>query len=223
MKEFYGRKISRRISPKDIEDLNDSEFFLNQKNIKLKIKEIKSLFNCFNLEIGFGNGDNIIYQAQKNEKDCFLGCDPFLNGSIKLMKKTEKNKFKNLYFSNLDFKNFYEYIKKVKFSKIFILFPDPWPKKKHKKRRLINSEFVRKISSICKVKSLIYVSTDDQDYQREILEIFFKEKRFKISPISIDKDFSERFNISKTKYFKRAQNSERKSFMTIFKYKNLKN
>ena len=193
---------------------------MNQKNIKLKIKEIKPLFNFFNLEIGFGNGDNIIYQAQNNEKDCFLGCDPFLNGSIKLMKKTEKNKFKNLYFSNLDFKNFYEYIKKVKLSKIFILFPDPWPKKKHKKRRLINSEFVRKISSICKIKSLIYVSTDDQDYQREILEIFFKEKIFKISPIILIKIFLKDLIYQKSNTLKEHKN--RKKTMTIFKYKNLK-
>tara|TARA_Y100001968_G_C19413082_1_gene747465 strand:+ start:55 stop:726 length:672 start_codon:yes stop_codon:yes gene_type:complete len=223
MKEFYGRKISRSISTKNITDLNNSEFFLNQKNIKLKIKEIRPSFSCFNLEIGFGNGDNIIYQAQNNLNDCFLGCDPFLNGSIKIMKKTEKNKFNNLYFSNLDFKSFYEYIKKIKFSKIFILFPDPWPKKKHKKRRLINSEFVKKIHSICKIKSLIYVYTDDEDYQKEILEIFSKEKGFKTSFINIDTDFPERFNISTTKYFRRAQNSQRKSFMTIFKYKNLKN
>ena len=223
MKEFYGRKISRRISTKDIEDLNNSEFFLNHNNIKFKIKKIKPLFSCFNLEIGFGTGDNIIYQAQKNLKDCFLGCDPFLNGSIKLSQKTEKDKFNNLYFSNLDFKSFYEYIKKIKFSKIFILFPDPWPKKKHKKRRLINSEFVRKISSICKIKSLIYVSTDHEDYQKQILEIFFKEKSFNIFPINMNTDFSKRFDISTTKYFKRAENSKRKSFMTIFKYKNLKN
>ena len=223
MRGFYGRKISKRINAKEVQDLNKSKFFLNEDNIEFKLKKIKSLFSCFNLEIGFGNGDNIIYQAQKNIKDCFLGCDPFLNGSVKLRQKTEKCECNNLYFSNLDFKSFYGYIKKIKFNKIFILFPDPWPKKKHKKRRLINSNFVKKISSISTITSSIYVSTDDEDYQKQILECFFKEKIFKISPTKINTDISKRFDITATKYFKRAQNLKSKSFLTIFKYKNLKN
>ena len=71
------------------------------------------------MEIGFGNGENVIYQAQKYKKEIFLVCDPFLTGCVKLVKKIKANKIKNIFVSSLDFFSLFEKIKYFTFFEDF--------------------------------------------------------------------------------------------------------
>ena len=88
MLNFYGRRCPRNIKENQLESLNDFKFFLDKNKIK-KLKTKIKKFKTFNLEIGFGGGENIFAQSQKNNGDFFLGCDPYLGGSLNL-KKTDK-------------------------------------------------------------------------------------------------------------------------------------
>ena len=120
MLPFYGRRLVKGSKSFDFEAIKKSPFFLN--NLKMtKLLESKS-FLCKkkNLEIGFGTGDNLIYQALKFKEEIFLACDPFQTGAIKLVKKIEKEKIKNIYVSDLDFLSLYEKVKKFVFSNIFV-------------------------------------------------------------------------------------------------------
>ena len=83
MLNFYGRKYPRKIKNDQLKSLNDSEFFLDKNKIKRFNAKIKK-FKSFNLEIGFGGGENIFAQSRKNNSDLFLGCDPYLKGSLTL-------------------------------------------------------------------------------------------------------------------------------------------
>ncbi len=76
MQPFYGRRLSRSISKLEISNLWDEDFFLKKTNVLKKIKEVKSQFNFFNLEIGFGAGDNSAHQAFLKKDECFIACDP---------------------------------------------------------------------------------------------------------------------------------------------------
>ena len=89
-----------------------------------------------NLEIGFGGGENIIFQATSNQKEFFLACDPFLKGSLKLKKRIDSLKLKNILLTDIDFHKLSDYLEGLFFEKIYILFPDPWPKKNIKKEGL---------------------------------------------------------------------------------------
>ena len=178
MHSFYGRKLSRKIERSEIKSLENFDFFLRDESVKESIENLVRKFNEINLEIGFGSGENTFHQALKNSNELFLACDPFLNGLIKLKKKIENKGINNLYLTNFDFAKFYRFIEKISFKKIFILFPDPWPKKKHKKRRLINEEFVKILSKISSVGSKIIVATDDEDYVNQILYSFFVNRNF---------------------------------------------
>ena len=85
MLNFYGRRHPRNIKTDQLKHLDDFRFFLD----KNKIKEFKSKtkkFKNLNLEIGFGGGENIFSQSLKNTNDLFLGCDPYLSGSLNLKK-----------------------------------------------------------------------------------------------------------------------------------------
>ena len=222
MNPFYGRRVSRKIEDSDIEELKNSNYHLSEKNLRKKICEIEKKFSIFNLEIGFGSGENILFQAKNNRNVCFMGCDPFLNGSVKLKNQIDKYQINNTYFTNLDFWNFFENLKTIKFNKIFILFPDPWPKKKHNKRRLINYRFVEKISKICNSKSTIHILTDHPDYLMQIEDLFLKSTNFKITLNRYISEDLDKYKIEYTKYHKKAIQQKRRSHLIIIECKNKK-
>jgi len=220
MRNFYGRRTSRKIDYKKISELKHSHFFLDKLRLQSKIKFIKKKFNKFNLEIGFGMGCNLINEATRSREECFLGCDPFLNGSIKLFKAINETGLDNIFFSNLDFYNFAEYLKQIKIKNFFILFPDPWPKTKHKKRRLINKKFVKKLITMSDVGSSIFILTDDKEYLSQINFYFENENSFKL--LDDNKQFllSQKYPTHFTKYYMRASSRNMGIHSLIFKYKN---
>ena len=222
MLNFYGRKYPRNIKNDQLKSLNDFEFFLDINKIKRFNAKIKR-FKSFNLEIGFGVGENIFAQSQKNKNDLFLGCDPYLSGSLKLKKNIKEYGLKNLFFTNLDFLELFKFLKGIIFKKIIILFPDPWPKKRHKKRRLINSYFVDLIELISFDETKIIVATDHEDYLNQILYVFYKSKSFLLSTKVIGYEVGFSFDIFLTNYYKKAKKNKKKVYFLLFEKKNLKN
>ena len=216
MLPFYGRKLPRRIKKTEVEKLQKTNFFFSKRNIsKLAIK-ISEKPSEVNLEIGFGDGKNIISQAQVLKDELFIACDPYLKGSLLMRKNIERLKIENLALTDLPFLELTKYLKNLYFKKIFILFPDPWPKKKHKKRRLINDNFIKTISKFTKKKSRILVSTDNRDYLNQILYTFYKTKEFKLNNKYFNDSLIMKYNIPKTTYLRKAMESDKKSYFLVF-------
>ena len=217
MLPFYGRKLSRNKKKFNYKDLESSPFFfdqLNFKDLELRIKEKPSLVN---LEIGYGTGDNIILQSEERKKEIFIACDPFLSGAVKLMKKIELYSAKNVYFTDLEFWNLFKLIRNLRFNKIYVLFPDPWPKKKHNKRRLINNEFVKKLKIITTDESKIFIATDDQDYSNQILKCFLEERFFKLLGLNQKNLKFNDVDLFPTKYYNKAIIEQKKINFFIFR------
>ena len=139
-----------------------------------------------------------------------MACDPFLAGSFKLKKLIEKENFRNIYFTNFDFLTFAKLMKGLCFSRVYILFPDPWHKKKHNKRRLINLEFVKILAKITNKDSEIFIVTDDTDYSNQIIKTFTAYEKFKMIHSQLNKSEVELGDGSfyQTKYFFKAMNLE---------------
>ncbi len=130
-------------------------------------------------EIGFGFGDFLFEKAKKNPEIFFLGSEPHLNGVVNLLAKLEKEPLQNLKISREDvrilFKNFQPKI----FDEIFILFPDPWPKSKHFKRRLVTAEFLDEVlSPKMKNGAKLTIATDHDSYKTWILSEILRSKKF---------------------------------------------
>jgi len=216
MLPFYGRRLSRKTKRFNSFDLENYEFFFNEINFSdTKKKLVKGCQNV-NLEIGFGKGENLIFQSQIKKKDIFLAIDPFISGGLNLKKKIEIFKISNIFFSNVTFSQFFEIVGDVNFKKIFILFPDPWPKKKHKKRRLINEEFVKNLDKITLKNSEILIATDDEDYSNQILKSFSKQNFFKLLFKTSDNQIFEGYNIYPTKYFRKAKRENKRIDFFIY-------
>jgi tRNA (guanine-N7-)-methyltransferase len=96
------------------------------------------------------------------------------------------------------------------------LFPDPWPKKKHLKRRLINYKFVQYITKLSNKRTKVIVSTDDEDYLNQIIYAFHKSSEFTLSTNLINENIMKYFNVQITKYYKKAKLDNRKSYFLLF-------
>ena len=121
-KLFFGRIKSRKISKYKEKNF---KYFLKKYQIK-KINLKKKII----LEIGIGMGENLIYLSKNNSKTNIIGVDPFKNGMVNVSDYCIKNKINNVYLYPFVFQKFLKKFQKLRFNTIYILFPDPWPKKK---------------------------------------------------------------------------------------------
>ena len=130
------------------------ESFCNIKKLKRHNKKI--------LEIGFGTGDILLNSALSNPDNLYIGIEYYKKGIAQLLLKIEKYEIKNLRLYYGDALNFIEKSHNSLFDDILIMFPDPWPKKKHWKRRFLNNKSVREISRCLKDEGCIFFYTDDR-------------------------------------------------------------
>ena len=109
---------------------------------------------------------------------CYIGADPFLNTNAKLIKTLLSNNIKNIKIWPDDIRSVINFFPLNSISEIKILFPDPWPKFKHKNRRLIQKNFIDSLHNILKPKGTITLATDHSIMKSWILEIFQSHKGF---------------------------------------------
>ena len=178
-------------------------FFIDKKNIIL--------------EIGFGDGKNLINSAKKNPETFYLGADPFINTTVKCIKQILKNNLKNIKIWPDDVRKILKFFPSRSISEIKLLFPDPWPKVKHQRRRLIQDEFINSINRILKIKGTVTVGTDHKILKSWVLEKFQENPKFKwLAEDSKDWQIRPKDCFS-TKYEQKAIKENRKPSWFIFK------
>lgn len=168
----FGRVKSRKLSDK-------KQYLLENLLPKYSINEIDKNQQKNILEIGFGFGDFLFFKAKNNQEINFFGSEPHINGMVNLLSKLEENPLENVKISTMDVRFLLEKFPNQFFDEIYILFPDPWPKLKHFKRRLINVETLDKILSP-KLKSggQITIATDHDLYKTWIFSEILRCKKF---------------------------------------------
>ena len=200
-KLYFGRVKSRKISK--IKE-NSFKKYLKTRSIN-RLNSKKKLI----LEIGIGMGENIIYLSKKNTKKIIIGVDPFKNGMVNVSDYCINNNIKNIYLYPYVFQKFINKFKKLRFDIIYILFPDPWPKKRHKKRRIVNEEFLKKIIEILKKKGKIFFSTDNLDYFMNVKTIIKNFPNIKVKKIN-------KIVTIKTKFYLKAEKKGNKINSLLF-------
>ncbi len=124
------------------------------------------------LEIGCGTGDAIISLAQSNPDNDYIGIEVYLPGLGSMLQKIRACGLSNVRLLRDDaMECLQDAILDHSFDGIMVFFPDPWPKKRHHKRRLIQPEFLSLVAKKLKRKGRLYLATDWQDYADHILEI----------------------------------------------------
>ena len=171
-------KRSGRLTKSQKNALQDysSNYILDTNNTNTDLKA------CFDsdqhnlvIEIGFGDGAALIESALKYPDKNFIGIEVYDSGLGQCLNAINQHKIKNIRLIYRDAVEVFEqFIAKKSVEKINILFPDPWPKKRHHKRRLINKRFLALLSKSLINKGIVNISTDWEDYAQQI-ELTFKE------------------------------------------------
>lgn len=130
------------------------------------------------LEIGFGGGEHLIWQASQNPHVGFIGCEPFIDGTIKVLDAIETQNLNNIRLYDDDARHVLRWLPSACLSRVFVLFPDPWPKKRHNKRRLLNSLTLNQLANAMSDGAFLRVGTDIGDYARTMLLAFQQVENF---------------------------------------------
>jgi tRNA (guanine-N7-)-methyltransferase len=121
------------------------------------------------LEIGFGSGEHLVWQAEHHQSVGFIGCEPFINGVASLLGKIESAGLSTIRIHDGDARDVLAWLPARSIACIFVLFPDPWPKKRHQKRRLVSRDSVVQLARVLAPGGELRFATDSGDCAGEAL------------------------------------------------------
>lgn len=129
-------------------------------------------------EIGFGGGEHLAWQAERNPNVGMIGAEPFVNGVAKLLVQIDERGLDNIRIHHGDARPLLEALPPESIDRLFVLHPDPWPKKRHWKRRIINAEFLQAAARALKDCGELRVASDIPGYIRWTLRHLFRHPDF---------------------------------------------
>lgn len=118
------------------------------------------------LEVGFGGGEHLAWQASHNPGALMIGAEPFLNGVAKLVSQIDEEGHSNIAVCHGDVRPLMTAMPDGCLERLFVLHPDPWPKKRHFKRRMISQPFLKEAARLLKSGCELRVASDIPDYVR---------------------------------------------------------
>ncbi len=131
------------------------------------------------LEIGFGNGNSLIDMAMSNPEHDYLGIDVYTSGIGHLLIKIEENQLTNIRIINTDaVEVLTNNLTSACLDAVYLFFPDPWPKKRHHKRRLIQPDFINLLAKRIKPNGNFHLATDWENYAQHMLSVLESSLEF---------------------------------------------
>jgi tRNA (guanine-N7-)-methyltransferase len=122
------------------------------------------------VEIGFGGGEHMVHMAATHPGAGIIGCEPFINGVAMLLARIRAAGVTNLAVHPGDARDLFDVLPQASVSKAFLLYPDPWPKARHHRRRFVTPEHLAPLARVLKRGAEFRVATDIPDYVRQALE-----------------------------------------------------
>lgn len=130
------------------------------------------------IEIGFGGGEHLLWQARHAPVSGFIGCEPFEDGVIKVLSGIEESSLANIRLHVDDARDVLRWLPPSSLDQAYVLFPDPWPKARHRKRRLVNPHTLGLLARVLKPGARLRLATDISDYARTMLIALNKVDEF---------------------------------------------
>ena len=121
------------------------------------------------LEIGFGGGEHMVHMAGANPDVEMIGSEPFMNGVAMLLGKIRRLGTQNVSVYPGDVRDLFDVLPDASVARAFLLYPDPWPKKRHHRRRFVTPEHLQPLARVLQPGAIFRVATDIPDYVRQTL------------------------------------------------------
>lgn len=176
-RNFYGRFKGKTLRPEQERRLDEDLPRLSVPNVSWEENPERSkidpaaLFGGRDvwLEIGFGSGEHMVHQAGQNPDLGIIGCEPYVNGVAVAIGKILNTDTQNIRLHAGDARDLFDVLPAQSISKAFLLYPDPWPKARHHRRRFVTPEHLGPLHRVMKVGAELRVATDIPDYVRQTL------------------------------------------------------
>lgn len=177
-RNFYGRLKGKTLRDsqkgylaEDLEALSPGAVDWDE-NPDRKPLDLTSLFGGKPvwLEIGFGGGEHMVHQAAQNPDVGIIGCEPYINGVAMLLGKIREAGVKNVAVHPGDVRDMFDVLPDALIERVFLLYPDPWPKSRHHRRRFVTPEHLDPLARVLKKGAIFRVATDIPDYVRQTME-----------------------------------------------------
>jgi tRNA (guanine-N7-)-methyltransferase len=130
--------------------------------------DLRSLFTAqvetVRMEIGFGGGEHLLHEAARCPKSGFIGIEPFINSMAKLVVELHENPLQNIRLYDDDATQVLDWLPNASLDGIDLFYPDPWPKKKHFKRRFVSQKNLDRFARVLKPGSIFRFASDIDTY-----------------------------------------------------------
>ena len=186
-RNFYGRRHGKALRPGQVHHLEKTLPLLSvpgvdwEENPDRAPIDPSALFGRAAplwLEIGFGGGEHLLAQAQAHPGTNFIGCEPYVNGVATLVPRIAETGVKNIRIHPGDARDLLDVLPQGSVAGCCLLYPDPWPKARHHRRRFMSAENLDPLSRALATGSELRVSTDIPDYVRHSLEVVAAHREF---------------------------------------------
>lgn len=168
----FGRIGGRALSARQQALVDD---LLPKLTVPDGLRDPKDLFPDLKetwLEIGFGGGEHLAEQARRHRDVGFIGCEPWIEGVAKALTQVDADGLSNVRLRMDDARPLVDALAPGSLDRVFIMFPDPWPRKKQQKRRLIQPDFLDSLHRACRTGARVRFATDVASYADEALGRF---------------------------------------------------
>ena len=231
---FYGRRHGKRIKGTRLylmENLLPKIEISEPKENKIKIS---SLFNFTPkqvwLEVGFGGGEHLAYQAKQHPDIAFIGAEPFLNGVASLLSHLngtwgkaanedvliEPERTDNVRVFPDDIRKLFDFFEDGIFNRIYVLYPDPWPKSRHEDRRFIGQKNLPQLARLLSQTGELRIATDVEQYADWAKEQIEQSGLFYQTNENIRKPFSDWYS---TRYEQKGLKAGRTPTYLVYRKK----
>jgi tRNA (guanine-N7-)-methyltransferase len=218
---FFGRRKGHKLRPHHARLM---ETLLPRLALDLKEPAPANLKTLFaqpsadiQLEIGFGGGEHMIAQARENPRTGFIGVEPFVNGMAKALAAIEAGDLKNIRLHFDDAVSLIAWLPDNALARIDLIHPDPWPKRRHWKRRFVQDEMVAKLARILRPGGEFRFVTDIADYAAWTLQRLLRSPDFEWSAQCADDWRKPWPGFIQTRYHAKAARDERASCFLMFR------
>lgn len=164
--KLFGRKVGRPLSPAMQQDLATLSVRYGLGAAAIRQDTAHPVY----LEIGCGSGEFLIRQAQSQPEARFWGLEPFVNGALKTLRGLHRAGIENARLSLSTAQEFLPMLPSACLDGAFVLFPDPWPKRRHHKRRLITPVWFTDMARVLKPAASLTIASDHPGYTAWILK-----------------------------------------------------
>ncbi len=169
--DLLERKLPALTPPGIGWDENPQRAPLDLRALFPSVREIR-------LEIGFGGGEHLLAQAAAHPDIGFLGCEPFVNGVAMCLSALERAPTQNLRLHAGDARFLFDVLPDAALGRVYLLYPDPWPKRRHWPRRFVNPANLDEIARLLRPGAELRVATDIDDYARHTLQQLQARREF---------------------------------------------